>query len=462
MANLRTTLNDRTIFRLPPAQSGQYVVRDEELPGFSLVVGARKKTFTVKGEFWSEGRRQHKTMAIGAAGDITTREARTLAKEMLAKIAKGEFAAKSEDPKPQRATGVTLREAWTRYCTAHMERKSRSAETIRGYRSHVERLMADWLDLPLFELGDNPALVAERHDKISRDNGPNAANGCMRTLRAVYNHARRSHRYLPPENPTLAVDWNEEKRRDTAMGLADLPGWFEEAGRMRHAIRREFHLFTLLSGSRPGALCRARLDHLDLKERVLHIPRPKGGAKRAFSIPLSRPMIRCLIRAIRASRVVWPRHAETWIFAAESATGHMVVHKEARHVLSKFANDLRQTYRTVGQAAGLSEIDMHLLMNHSLPGVNAGYITRAKLLGDHLRFAQEKLSDTIITAGAPAPGANADGRLWPHLPSRKIGDPIVDPVPPDPRSLAGLQTYEKARSMREANNAKRAMAQIPA
>jgi hypothetical protein len=28
---------------------------------------------------------------------------------------------------------------------------------------------------------------------------------------------------------------------------------------------------------------------------------------------------------------------------------------------------------------------MHLLMNHSLPGVNADYITRNKLLEDHLR-----------------------------------------------------------------------------
>jgi hypothetical protein len=35
-------------------------------------------------------------------------------------------------------------------------------------------------------------------------------------------------------------------------------------------------------------------------------------------------------------------------------------------------------------------------MNHSLPGVNAGYITRDKLLRDHLRKQQERISTIVI------------------------------------------------------------------
>lgn len=69
---------------------------------------------------------------------------------------------------------------------------------------------------------------------------------------------------LPADNPTSGVDWNIQRRRDTAMGIEDLPRWFREAGRLRHPIRREFHLFTLLSGSRPGALMQARVEDLDL------------------------------------------------------------------------------------------------------------------------------------------------------------------------------------------------------
>ena len=431
MSELRANLTDRTIDRLPPAMRGQYVVRDEELRGFFVVVGAKRKTFAVQGECWRDGKRHYKKVTIGRAGDMTTRDARVQAKAMLAKIAKGELIV--APPKPAPVADVTLGQAWARYRVAHLQRKERSEATIRGYADHVERVLADWLDTPLKVLGDNPRMVAERHDRITVASGPYAANGAMRTLRAIYNHARRLARDLPADNPTSGVDWNIQRRRDTAMGIEDLPRWFREAGWLRHPIRREFHLFTLLSGSRPGALMQARVEDLDLQRRVLHIPRPKGGAKRAFDIPLSRPMIRCLIRAMRVGRILHPEAAETWIFAADSAPGHMIEHKDPRTRLFKWGNDLRQSYRTLGQAAGLSEIDMHLLMNHSVPGVNAGYITRAKLLGDHLRAAQEGLSAFIIDHGLRRKGGAPPERTWPNLPSRRIGDQTMDPTPPDPR-----------------------------
>jgi hypothetical protein len=185
-------------------------------------------------------------------------------------------------------------------------------------------------------------------------------------------------------------------------------------------------------------LRQAEVAHFSFARRVLHIPRPKGGAKRAFDIPLSREMIQCLVRAMRASRMLHPENAETWIFAADSAEGHLVEHKEERGRLSKWGNDLRQSYRTLGQAAGLSEVDMHLLMNHRLPGVNAGYITREKLMSDHLRAAQQKLSSYIVSAGtAPRKNGAQLERAWPKLAARRIGDERLDPTPQDPRLGVG-------------------------
>jgi hypothetical protein len=40
-------------------------------------------------------------------------------------------------------------------------------------------------------------------------------------------------------------------------------------------------------------------------------------------------------------------------------------------------------------------------MNHSIPGVNAGYITRNKLLSDHLRQQQEAFSHRMLESGRP-------------------------------------------------------------
>ncbi len=92
-----------------------------------------------------------------------------------------------------------------------------------------------------------------KHDAISEENGPYIANGSVRTFRAIYNHARKTNRELLADNPVDSVDWNHEKRRDTGMGVADLKGWFVEAAKLDNPIRREFHLFTLLSASRPAA-----------------------------------------------------------------------------------------------------------------------------------------------------------------------------------------------------------------
>src|SRR4030088_2250161 len=52
---------------------------------------------------------------------------------------------------------------------------------------------------------------------------------------------------------------------------------------------------------------------------------------------------------------------------------------------------LRQSFRTIATVAGVSEFDAKLLMNHAIPGVNAGYITRHKLLENHLRNQQRRV-----------------------------------------------------------------------
>jgi integrase len=229
----------------------------------------------------------------------------------------------------------------------------------------------------------------------------------MRSLRAVYNHARKANTDLPLANPTLAVDWNPEERRNTGMGAADLLSWLEELRLFQNLIRREFQLLLLLSGSRPTALKQARLEHVDFRARVLHIPRPKGGDKRAFDIPLSRAMIRCVIRAIRIGRMLYPDQADVWLFPADSKSGHIEEHKEDRTELSKWGNDLRQSYRTIAQSAKISKLDIHLLMNHSVPGVNEGYITRDKLLTDHLRQLQERISAIVLGQAAKMDGGQA-------------------------------------------------------
>ena len=428
----RLPLSDRNIAALPLVASGQQIVRDEDLAGFFLLVGKRSKTFMVQSDLRNNGRRQTIRIKIGEVGKIAAREARAKARALLGSIADG------VDPRPKpeitespkkNSSSPALREAWERYREGHMRRKHRSEGTIENYRDHVERLLADWLDEPLSKFGEDPGLVTARHEKITKESGPYIANGCMRTLRAIYNHARKTARALPADNPVLAVDWNAEHRRDTALGLGDLKRWFSELAALDNPIRREFHLFLLLSGHRPDAIKKARVEHLDFRSRVLHVPKPKGGVTKAFDIPLSRSIIRCFLRVMRIGRALYPEQAEEWVFPADSESGHLAEHKEKREELSKWGNDLRQSFRTVAQAAGVPELDVHLLMNHSIPGVNAGYITRNKLLRDHLRTQQETISRKIFDAARPdRKGEGPSPRIWPALRSREVVSELLAPV----------------------------------
>ena len=185
----------------------------------------------------------------------------------------------------------------------------------------MERLFTDWLDKPLAHLGEKPALVVKRHDRITEVNGPYIANGAMRSLRAIYNHAAKSNRDLPAINPVMAIDWNQERRRNTGIGSDDVVGWLTELNALPSALRREFHLMVMLSGSRPTTIKSARIEHVNFRDRLLHIPKPKGGEDKAFDIPLSRPMIRCILRTMRLGRMSFPVAAAEWLFSADSETG---------------------------------------------------------------------------------------------------------------------------------------------
>lgn len=425
MPDTRLALTDRSIAGLPIAVASQYFARDTELPGFAVLVGKRKKTFVIQGDIRKGKQRLSIRLKVGAVGEKTTREARAEAKEFLGKIAKGIDPREKNhqsDTTEQRTVGIpTLLQAWQRYQDAHVARKGLSGTTIKNYRDHVERLMSDWLDKPLSVLGLDPSLVASRHDKITCEHGPYIANGCMRSLRAIYNHARKTARQLPAENPVSAVDWNQEKSRDTGLGLNEIAAWMNDLAALDNPVRREYHLFLLLSGSRPDALKRAQIEDIDFHARILHMPKPKGGEAKAFDIPLSRAMILCLARVLRLGRLLYPTQARDWIFPADSASGHLAEHKEDRQTLAKWGNDLRQTYRTVAQAAGIADLDIHLLMNHSVAGVNAGYITRSKLLNNHLRWQQETISRQILDAGRLEPRGKASAsRIWLAQPSRRV------------------------------------------
>jgi hypothetical protein len=114
--------------------------------------------------------------------------------------------------------------------------------------------------MPLARLADDPDLGRSDTRRSPPDAAPIIANRVMRALRSVYRfaHKRRLDRGLPSEHPCVAVDWNTERRRDTALSPETAPKWYAQLCRFENVVRREFHWITLLSGARPGSLKRAK------------------------------------------------------------------------------------------------------------------------------------------------------------------------------------------------------------
>ncbi len=376
----RARLTDELAHRLPFAASGsRYLVRDDQLPGFFLRVGAKRKAWAVEVTVRRGGRRNVSKL-LGYVGQVSAREARQEARRII-----GELQTRPD----QHGKGPTLRAAWEMY-SATLERRGRAGKTVQGYAHSIQKHCAAWLDRPLSRI--TPEDVVTRHAELTRTSGPYAANRMIAALRAVYRAARKIRRELPPP-PTDAVAANTETRRKRALGPDDLPAWWAQLRALPNPIRREFHWLLLLTGGRPAALSRARWEHIG--PAGWHFPDPKGGAARAFDLPLS-PEIREALERVRAEgAALWPEQGAQWVFPGPA--GHMVETGEDRAALSHWGGDLRRTFKTLGLAAGLTELDTMILQNHALAGASRGYIVTPALWA-HLTDAQGRVSRYIAEA----------------------------------------------------------------
>ena len=353
---------------LPSAERRGYVVRDTELKGFVVIVNKRSASWAVQRDLW-QGPRGRRTLVrsirhtIGRVGIMPLREARERALEAIHLIQQG--IDPNESPTNEE---ITLGEQWHEY-EASLKIRGRSDKTIADFMYDL-RYFQDWKHMTLSEIGGDRRRVRERHKAITKKHGPYIANRAIRALRAAYNLALKLDDRLPT-NPTIAVTFNRERRRDEAIAGAELPRWWQKVEALENPIRRDLHKFLLLSGMRRTAAVTARWEHVEWDRSCLFVPKPKGGEERAFYLPLSDYLVDLLRRRQVENETFFP--GSPWIWPADSKAGHVTEPKETKRGLPP-PHVLRHSYATFAKAAGLSEMDIALLMNHKLLGVTGGYI----------------------------------------------------------------------------------------
>ena len=310
MATQRLLISDATVARLPYAtdESG-YIARDRKVGGFHVRVGQTTKTYRLQMDVREGGRRITRSFPLGKHPHTKADAARAKALDIIGRRARDEPLAGSTD-----RSAMILTDAWRSY-EALLKKKNRSAGTIADYRDKFERHLKRFHGTPLRAI--TRAAVVALHSEVTASSGPYAANGTMRIGHAIFNHAAKDLEVpaLPTLNPFRGRNLlNEETPRETGMGTRDLPRWWSQLQGLSNPIMQELHLMTLLTGLRRNEVASMRWEHVDVRNRCITIPSPKGGRARAFKAPLTRPMLRALWRARRAGRIICERQSKVSIF----------------------------------------------------------------------------------------------------------------------------------------------------
>lgn len=204
-------------------------------------------------------------------------------------------------------------------------------------------------------------------------------------------------------NPAKSVERDRlDAKRER---LEDLPRWYADVQTMRNPIQRDGLLFALFTGLRSEDVRTAHKDNVDWKAKTLRLPDPKGGKDRAFSIPLGKTALEILRRRSKENSksplfadgdggYFFPGINNRRVIGPISDLRQQVHGKEHGRFPAEDVHTLRRTYESVAHEAGVSELDLHVLTNHSFAShnVNATYIAQAM---PHLGRCQATIDSAV-------------------------------------------------------------------
>jgi len=303
----------------------------------------------------------------------------------------------NEEKRKIQARGFTLAQAWILEEDT-LRAKGRSPKTLDRYEHTVNLYLKGWLKKPLAEITRED--VRLKHKQIAEDvaagkyakgrtrtNSPgfNTANDVMRVLRAIWNRARRQHPELP-EAPTINVDWFTMTPPRTALTAETLRVWYQAVIGGKNTVRRDALLLMLFSGLRRTNASEVRWTDVNLENRSLYIPKPKGGS--SFTLPLSDYLIELferrkqenvdyLLELLEQRKEDNAERFRPWVFPADSESGHLEEPRLDVPGVDWSPHDLRRTFITVAEGLDISHYALKSLVNHSQPNsdVTSGYIS---------------------------------------------------------------------------------------
>jgi integrase len=374
--------------KLPYSNKGQDFYRDKELKGFGLYIGAQSKTY------YAERRVEGKTVRykLGRHGDITSETARNLAKSAIGDMVKG--CNLNEGKKVQKAHGVTLKQAYTKY---RNEKKSLKRKTLYDYDRIIEVVFKNWEHKPLARI--TGGMVTAKFKKIGDENGHAYANLSFRFLRALFNFAKSQYKdskgqSIILENPVNQISggggWYKIKRRQTVIQPEELSDWFKSVIAISNEHLKFYLIFLLFTGLRRQEAATLKCEQVNSKAKTITIHDTKNSE--TLTLPLSTHIWGLLAEKRKSA-------SSDFVFPGTGITGHLIEPRSAIKFVTensgvKFKiHDLRRTFISISSSL-VSAYELKLLVNHKMDDdITGGYIVPNT---EQLRKCSNKISNHLL------------------------------------------------------------------
>lgn len=385
-------LTKRFVEAIEPADKPTHIW-DDQLSGFGVrVLPNGHRRYLVKYRTGGGGRTApQRWYLLGTHGAITCEQARDLAQQVLAVVARG------DDPQADKfafRAAPTVTDLWQRYETDHLPHKkpTSASDDRQKWRDRIA-----------------PYLGSKKVKDISRDDidrlhkrhadTPYQANRVIALLSKLFNLAELWGMRPDGSNPCRHIKKYAEEKRQRFLNQGEL----ERLGdAMRDGLATQTESphavaalqLLLFTGARLNEILTARWEWVDFNRRVINLPDSKTGAKPLFLSETAIEVLRDLqtLATSDSPYIIRGRHkdrpmvnlAKPWARLCERASI-----KNAR------IHDLRHTAASVGVAQGMNLPVIGRLLGHSQAATTHRY---AHVDIDPALAAADRIGQTIATA----------------------------------------------------------------
>jgi len=377
-------LTNRTVDRLRTDEPNGSIVWDDAIPGFGVRVRpSGRRTYLVQYRNQAGRTRRY---TLGVHGALTPSAARDLARQSLAKVARGEDPAEEA---AQRKSAPTVADLAEDYLARHAVPYKR-ASSVENDRSMLARHI-----LP--KLGRRKVEAVRRRDVEvlyqSLRATPYCANRVLSLLGKMFSLAVAWG--WRADNPTRGVERFQEHKRERWVSGEDLERLVQAIEKHPNQRAAKALLLMLLTGARRGEVLSATWDQFDLEQGSWTKPAHVTKQKRPEHFPLSPAAIDLLqgIKGDQATKFLFPGDVPGRPLRNIKRVWRRVCRDAGLEGLR--IHDLRHTFASHLVSGGESLYIVGRLLGHTQVATTQRY---AHLADDPLREASDRFGRRISSA----------------------------------------------------------------